>query len=111
MILSGEKKTEYRELKLYWIERLWTINVHNLLPQKLLQLLVEYGVSPYNYGKQVNYTHIQFYNGGYFSDSLPNFTIELNRIGYGPGKESWGAVPGETYFSLYLGNVISRSNC
>jgi hypothetical protein len=87
MILSGEKKTEYREVKWYWTNR-----------------LMEFDESDYK-----NYNAIQFFNGAYFSESLPNFTIKLNGIYIGEGVEEWGAKKNEKYFCLELGNVIKST--
>ena len=83
MILSGEKKVEYR----------------NVNSKRYLQMF-----------SKNNYTHIQFYNGGYFSDKLPNFTIECKSITKGVGIESWGAVKEEIYFCLELGKIIILNN-
>lgn len=88
MILSGEKKEEYREIKPYWITRL---------------------SQPYVPGKvnsrNTNYDIVRFRNG--YGKNSPAMDIMLERIDMREGNESWGASPGVSYFVLVLGNIIS----
>lgn len=133
MILSGEKKTEYRELKEHWIERL--IRDNEFEKPITNPTAFRYDIlRNYHYNKGlfsklkryeilnkmlfdaktcrfIDFDAVQFFNGGSYSEKLPNFTIELQDIIIGPGIEGWGAVSGETYFCLCLGDLISRSNC
>ena len=98
MILSGEKKEEYREIKPYWKDRIMS----SLVVDKNEEV------------KHFSFKHfdaIHFFNGGYYSNKLPNFKIELKSIRTGTGKEQWGAVPGQKYFVLELGKILSTSNC
>jgi len=78
LILSGEKKEEYREIKDYWTTRL--------------------------VGKK--YDLIRFKNG--YAKDAPSFDIELltKRIGY--GKAKWGAQAGKQYFVLSLGKILIK---
>ena len=82
MILSGEKKEEYREIKPYWISRLMD--------------------------KQTNFFRkfdaVRFKNG--YSKDAPNFLIEFKDICIDYGYSGWGADIGETYFVIKLGNSI-----
>ena len=80
LILSGEKKEEYREIKPYWEKRL--------------------------IGKK--YDRIIFRNG--YATNSPQFTIELKSITQGIGKSEWGAEEGKTYFVLSLGKIINTKN-
>lgn len=67
MILAGEKKEEYREIKPYWDIRL----------------------------KNKNYDYILFKNG--YSKNSPSFLIELKNIKIGKGKPEWGACQNKVY--------------
>lgn len=109
MILSGEKKTEYRELKPYWVQRLFEYKEIDATPQSFLDALLEKKYPMFFYIKR--YTHIQFFNGAYFSEKLPNFTIEYKELYHGAGVEDWGAEKGIEYFGICLGNVTARQNC
>lgn len=83
MILSGEKKEEYRELKPYWSKR-------------FASMLCDFSLS--------GYTSITFSNG--YSKDRDQFTIELKGIFIREGKEEWGAEKGKKYFVLELGQVL-----
>ena len=78
LILSGEKKEEYREIKPYWEKRL--------------------------IGKK--YDRIIFRNG--YGSYAPWFAIELEGITHGVGKSAWGAEEGKQYFVLSLGEIINK---
>ena len=80
LILSGEKKEEYREIKPYWEKRL--------------------------IGKK--YDRIIFRNG--YGSYAPQFTIELKSITPSTGKSEWGAEEGKQYFVLSLGEIINIKN-
>lgn len=80
LILLGEKKEEYREIKPYWEKRLM--------------------------GKK--YDRIIFRNG--YATNAPQFTIKLKSITQGIGKSEWGAEEGKTYFVLSLGEIINTKN-
>ena len=78
LILSGEKKEEYREIKPYWEKRLiWK-----------------------------KYDRIIFRNG--YATNAPQFTIKLKSITQGTGKSEWGAEKGKRYFVLSLGEIINK---
>ena len=109
MILSGDKKTEYRELKPYWVKRLFEYKDIDATPESFLSAILEKKYPMFFYTRR--FTHIQFFNGGHFSEKLPNFTIELTSIGIGGGVEDWGAKKDSEYFCLGLGQVVSRFNC
>lgn len=80
LILSGDKKEEYREIKEYWRKR--------LLHDKT--------------------THLRLVNG--YGANAPYLLIEVKNIKTGTGKEEWGAVPGEQYYVLELGEIIASGN-
>lgn len=87
MILSGEKKEEYREIKDYWTKRLVCC------------------ASPMIYNK---FYTITFKNG--YSAKAPEIVVKLKSIKMGYGKESWGAQFGTSYYVLSLGEIISTKN-
>ena len=81
MILSGEKKEEYRELSDYWkfrFEHLKSLDT----PTKTIT-----------------------FSNGYRKDR-DQFVIKLKSIWIAKGKEKWGAEPDKLYFVLKLGEII-----
>jgi len=76
MILSGEKKEEYREIKDHWVTRIE--------------------------GK--SYDAIKFVNG--YGKSRPSFMIELKSIKRGSGIPWWGGKFGEIQYVLELGKIL-----
>lgn len=80
LILSGEKKEEYREIKPYWEKRLM----------------------------EKTYDNVIFRNG--YATNAPQFTIKLKSITQGIGKSEWGAEEGKRYFVLSLGEIINIKN-
>lgn len=88
MILSGEKKEEYRDIKKFYHSRF--INV-----------------DPVTYeGEYKEFDTVTFTNG-YRPDS-PRFEIEFKGIGVGLGLSKWGAEPGKKYFVIKLGEVLTN---
>jgi len=85
MILYGDKREEYREIKPYWKKRLERI-----------------------YTKKT-YTHVKFTNG--YGENRPCFVIELKTIDVGFGKKHWGAPrKSEPFvFILKLGEVLATN--
>ena len=83
MILSGEKKEEYREIKPYYSTRF-----RNLWRGSLIGGEAE--------------RKIMFRNG--YSSESPSF-IAVCTIDTGPGKEEWGAEPGKDYYRLHIKEV------
>ena len=89
MILSGEKKEEYREIKPYWLSRLKYHCNH-------LDMMHEFNH---------DYTHIIFKNG--YSKTSPSILIELNETKFGKAKPEWsGNWDGEVII-LKLGQIIN----
>ena len=80
MILSGEKKEEYREIKPYY-----TTRFKNLWQGSLI-------------GGEAK-RKIMFRNG--YSKNSPSFVAECT-LSMGTGKPEWGAVPNERYFVLKI---------
>jgi hypothetical protein len=82
MILSGEKREEYREMKPYFNSKFSASNN--------------------------SYTTITFSNG--YAKSRKQFVVELKAIQDGFGISNWGAPPGVRVWIIKLGNVISANH-
>ncbi len=89
MILSGEKKEEYRDQKRYWATR-----------------LIESGKCPYYTFK--DFDCILFRNG--YAKDAPEMYVEFKGTTMDRGRKDWGAVEGEHYYVIKLGKVISTTN-
>lgn len=99
MILSGEKKEEYREVKDYWMKRLTGIQ--------------GCGTS-YNYTilhnagyPALNFDVVLFKNG--YSKNARTILIEFKGLEVKEGKKKWGA-SNYKVFSLKLGSIIETKN-
>lgn len=90
MVLSGEKKEEYRELKSFWKRRLEYFMVEDDIPQDCFR---EFDL--------VHFTH------GYGS-LRPQIIIECKDISIGRGKYEWGGL-GTTYI-IKLGAILETRN-
>ena len=95
MILSGEKKEEYRELKFYWADR-----------------LMGGFSSTYGYIDELNpnfknFDAIEFRNG--YAIKSPTIIVECKGIEIGVGKSEWGATD-KKCFMLKFGNIVSKTN-
>ena len=116
MILSGEKKEEYREINEYWIKRL----IQNELNLSLEE--INYGICALRDG----YTEDQVYN--IYGFCFKPFEINTITLGYpkstdkeriikfehkgieiGKGNPEWGA-PVEDVFIIKLGEIIEAKN-
>lgn len=95
MIDSGEKMEEYREAKPYWVKRL------TLLPYGILLFSYRNGYQPIPFK---DFTHVTFHLG--YSKDRPSMTFAIKEIVIDEGKEEWGALPGETYFVIKLGERL-----
>ena len=83
MILSGEKKEEYRDLSKHWKTRL-------------------IGNDP-NDGGFYYFDTVTFTNG--YAKDAPRFVIDLINIKVNTGNQVWGAIEGVEYFVLKLGDI------
>jgi hypothetical protein len=87
MILSGEKKEEYREIKDYWISRLAITFVHRH-DEDGERFIFE----------PKDFDTVRFKNG-YAKDSV--FTDrEVKGVRIGTGKPEWGAENNKNYFII-----------
>ncbi len=109
MILSSEKKEEYREITTYWINRLF--NWRNESNWDINDFLREFEYHQNElcfiekHSKQ--FETITFSNG--MTPPVPRFVIELKDFEIREGKQEWGAEPGIKYFVLELGKILSSN--
>lgn len=89
MILSGEKKEEYREKRPYYTSRF-----QNLWKGSLIG------------GNAVR--EIMFRNG--YSRNSPSFIAKCS-LSIGAGKEEWGADPGKKYYVLKILDIKKEDDC
>ena len=89
MILSGEKKEEYREIKPYYKTRFK--NIHLLSRNDLASVWTE---------------EIIFRNG--YSVSSPTLTATV-RLTIGKGRPEWGAEPGKDYYILNIIEIKEKN--
>jgi hypothetical protein len=99
MILSGEKKEEYREVKDFWMKRI--VGVKGCGTSYNFSILNNIG------NKCIEYTHIEFTNG--YGAKMPRILVECKGIIIDEGKQKWGA-PNYRVFIIRLGNITERHN-
>lgn len=89
MILKGEKKEEYREIKPYWADRLLT------------------GELPHKKFKEFNV--IEFKNG--YAKNAPEMTVECRGITIRLSKSKWCDDGERLRYVIKLGSILSHKNC
>jgi hypothetical protein len=114
MILSGEKKEEYREIKEYWVRRLIDFK-EDVEPEVLDEFITDLSM-PYFRHHSVRelfkyfgasfkkFDVVEFKNG--YNSHNPYFIIDLLWIEIDAGLEDQGAEDGKFYFVLRLGEII-----
>lgn len=105
LILSGEKKEEYREIKPYWMLRLTYCYKKGFIPCKYMKCGTNDAMCANAFDD--SYTHVQFTNG--YGNDKPQVTLECKGISIGKGNADLGA-PKEDVFIIKLGKEISRNN-
>jgi len=86
MILSGEKREEYRKISPYW-DRIFKLSYPRIKGKYYLPSDVK----------------ICFSNG--YKKDRDQFCAQLIGVHIGYGLEKWGAIPGERYYILSLGDI------
>lgn len=84
LILSGEKKEEYREIKPHWTSR-----------------IIDKKIGGFN-----DFQYVNFRNG--YNPKSPFMVVECKGIEIGIGKLEWGGTNEEVYI-IKLGKIISQS--
>lgn len=113
-IACGDKKEEYREIKPYWLVRFidWR-GMDNLIKKEMCEDLKD-PISAArwnfdnNYCNNRQYDLIVFKNG--YGDA-PTMIVKNEAVRIQEGKESWGAVAKQFYFTLKLGKVLYSEPC
>lgn len=98
MILSGEKKEEYREIKPYWTKRFEKEFFGQELTDDRIKALKKYTTLP---------SEIVLRNG--YSKDSPYINCWC-RLTVGQGKQEWGAEPGKEYYVLTILEILEVSN-
>lgn len=100
MILSGEKKEEYREVKPYYEVRL-----QNLFGVILLERNGEISEIMTDVPEEIKREPVQeiIFRAGY-SATAPKIKCKCT-LTLGEGRPEWGAVPGKRYFVLGIKEV------
>lgn len=98
MILSGEKKEEYREIKSYYDKRFSKI----ILPSGIVNCYINANLKTGKIIEIQNYQTILFRNG--YSSNSPTISCRV-KIEKGYGKEEWGAEPNKLYYVLKILSV------
>ena len=101
MILSGEKKEEYRAITEYWLRRFFKDAkfVYN----------TSFNIGYLTSSNTRDFETITFSNG--YQKDRPQFEIEFKKLRLGKGLEKWGADSQEQYFIFELGEILSKTNC
>lgn len=95
-IVSGEKTEEYREIKPYWVARLFYDRFGKLSPKMVKELadsVAKYGDTEQFEGKNgievsfVPYTHVLFING--YGDDKPRVEKEIEWIDIDRPRKGW----------------------
>lgn len=101
MILSGEKKEEYREIKPYYTSRLANSfcvhTIHNEYHSKNIKSFLQS-----EFAKKNTYREVMFRNG--YSKNSPSFIAKCT-LSIGTGKEAWGAEKNKDYFILTIHEI------
>lgn len=103
MILSGDKKEEYREIKEYWKTRLveYISNHSHLYNQPHLKHGYNIEFKPFD--------KVVFRNG--YSKIAREMTVDLKYITVDMGQIEWGAQYRKYYFVLHLGDILETKYC
>lgn len=114
MILSREKKEEYRDINDYWARRLFYF-CHEVEWQCWEEMLCDMR-DPYLrhrgpddllsfFGAQFRgWQAIHFVNG--YGRDRPSFDVAVENISIAQGKQEWGAQAGQYYFVICLGEIL-----
>jgi hypothetical protein len=106
MILSGEKKEEYREIKSYWMKRLMSCYNRDFLACKHLWCFYYIGHTHCPKAPKLCYDSVLFING--YSSTSPRVKMELKSISTGIGNPKHGAPSDTPVFILKLGKTIKE---
>jgi len=113
MIESGVKKEEYREIKPFWLKRLFrVIDIDHTHYEKVDTECAEFYANnidllkaDFNLGgfQVKDFTHVRF-RYGYTKQTM---AYEIKKISIGVGKPKWGA-PKENVIIISIGNKVTH---
>lgn len=103
MILSGEKKEEYREIKPYYESRL-PANFGYFFANEELKTGYTFNSELQKSVEAEHEAEIMFRNG--YSKNSPSFIAKCT-LSVRTGKEEWGAEKGKEYFVLTINEKVS----
>jgi hypothetical protein len=107
MIASGEKKEEYRQIKEFYWKRLVDLDSIGGCYKGCVDYYQWYKPCfECHYIKWKHYDAVRFHRG---QGGKVSMLVECNGIHIGTGKQEWGAVPGEMYFVISLGNILEEN--
>ncbi len=98
MILLGEKKEEYREIKPYWTTRVY----------KAFSRIYKKRVPLYDYFSDSPYLNIKFING--YGRDKPMFVARCRVLKREGGNTDWGAEPHGKYYVFQIQEILDRRN-
>jgi len=108
LILSGEKKEEYREIKnsmiskfINWQRSGCTRDYFTATLQK------DCDINAFE-SRIKEYDTVTFSNG--MTPPVPRFEIEFKGIEIKEGRPEWGAEKGKKYFVIKLGEILNQEN-
>lgn len=105
MILSGEKKEEYREVKPYYTTRFKNALRNHFDKDK--PFAEQWGDEMLLRNREKKSFLVRFRNG--YSNDSPSFVARVNlRIDYGHCE--WGAEKGKVYFVLSIEDIVDRNS-
>jgi len=104
MILSGEKKEEYREIKDFWLKRLFK-EYHTHFKKEDFNMVLVVNERAFVLKK---FTHIIFRNG--YSKDAREMLVEFRGLTTGEGNEKWGGGGGEELLIIKLGEILKTKN-
>lgn len=98
MILSGEKKEEYRSYSPYWIKRFYNAGMMEF---------IHAAAGDYYKAKRCTHRLVKFRNG--YSANSRSFVAEVS-LGVGLGNQQWGAKEGERYLVLKIVKIMDEES-
>lgn len=115
MILSGEKKVEYRALTFYWANRLFDIDSKQIegfdVKEDFKCTPVAAAIQLRRHKQLKPFKTITFSNGMKPIEHLRRFEINFQSLKIDKGIQEWGAEKNEFYFCLHLGEIVHKHNC
>jgi hypothetical protein len=114
LISSGEKHEEYREIKIYWLKRLFRHNDYAVLDRQMLdEVIFELNNKSYTISElydwagwsPIKFDLICFKNG--YSKNAPEIWCKFESIEIKNSSPEWSDNAGGYFFTLKLGKIIN----